>query len=676
MSRPYLLALSAALGCSARPAAPAPPGAGSLDNDLRFEIAAIDRAADPCVDFYDFACGGWRRSHPIPPDRTRWSRYAELVAVDLARERSLVEAAARAPATPVERRIGAYYTACVDQPAIEARGFAPLRGALEAIDRAAAPAELAGAIGELQQQVAPVLFTLYAAADPRDVRRQVATLEPGTLGLDSPEDYTRDDADSARVRERYRAHVARVLGLIGDRDPADGAARVVALETALARVLPGAAERRNSENQVHILSRRELAEHTPGFDWPRYLRGIGAEGRAEGIDRVDVVFVPYLEAVAAAVRGDVPGVRAYLRYHTARALATVLPAALEAEVFDFTQRIVRGAREMPPRWRRCLALVDRDLGDDVGRGFVARWFPDTSRARARALVDRVAGALRRDLATADWLGGAARDAAIRKLDNMRFTIGYPDTWRSYDPLVVRADDPVGNARRAAGLATARELAKLGRPTDRDEFFSLPQVLDGFGTNRLVSVGFTAGFLQPPVFDPRLDDAVNFGGFGGVIGHEITHHFDDEGRKFDQDGNLAPWWSDGDVASYQARAACFADEYGGFRIDDGTPVDGRLTLGENLADNGGLRLAWDALQPSTTGPAIDGFTPAQRFFVAWAQIRCENTTPEAARAQVHGDPHSPGRWRVNGVVRNMPELAAAFSCPTGAAMAPATRCRLW
>jgi len=285
-------------------------------------------------------------------------------------------------------------------------------------------------------------------------------------------------------------------------------------------------------------------------------------------------------------------------------------------------------------------------------------------------------ALRRDLAALDWLGPQARGAAIRKLDNMRFTIGYSDRWKSYDALDVRADDPAGNAQRAIALTTARELAKLGKPTDRDEFFALPQQLDGFGTNAMVSVGFTAGFLQPPVFDAALDDPINFGGFGGVIGHEITHHFDDEGRKFDTGGNLAPWWSPDDIARYQARAACFVDEYAQFRIDDGTPVDGQLTLGENLADNGGLRLAWDALQPSTERPRIDGFTPAQRFFLAWGQIRCENTTARAARAQVQGDGHSPGRFRVDGVVRNMPEFAAAFSCAAGSPMAPATRCRLW
>ncbi|HSR99418.1 MAG TPA: M13 family metallopeptidase, partial [Kofleriaceae bacterium] len=390
----------------------------------------------------------------------------------------------------------------------------------------------------------------------------------------------------------------------------------------------------------------------------------------------DVTFLDYLAAADAALARDLPGVRAYLRYHTARALSRLLPGALDREVFDFTGKTQAGVREMPPRWKRCLSLVDRDLGDDVGRLFVAHWFPDASRARARAQVDRIVGALRNDLAHLDWLGPPARAAAVAKLDNMRFTIGYSDHWKSYDDVDVRAGDPAGNAQRATAATNARELAKLGKPTDRDEFFALAQQLNGFGTNAMVSVGFTAGFLQPPVFDAALDDPINFGGFGGVIGHEITHHFDDEGRKFDAQGNVAAWWSPEDVERYQARAACFVDEYSAFRIEDGSPVDGKLTLGENLADNGGLRVSWDALRPALDGPPIEGFTPAQRFFLAWGQIRCENTTPRSARAQVQGDPHSPGRFRVNGVVRNMPEFATAFSCPAGAPMAPAERCRLW
>jgi putative endopeptidase len=657
---------------AARPPAPVPAPA----EELRFDPAAIDRRVDPCHDFYDFACGGWRASHPVPADRSRWSRYAELEAVNLDRERAIVDAAiagsARTGASAAERRVGAYAAACLDQAAIDRGGIAPIRPLLAAIDAIRQPADLGDVLAELHRSVAPLGFALYAEPDARDAHRTIAAIEPGELGLGEPEDYTRDDAGP--LRAQYRDHVERVLRLLGDGDPAADAARVVALETTLARALPDAAARRDREAQIHPMTLDALAGHL-AIDWRRYVTRLGAAGLAG----VNVAFVGWLDALGGQLTPDgLAGVRAYLRFHVARALATVLPRSIDEAFFAF-DHLQRGIQAQPPRWKRCLALVDRDLGDEVGRLFVARWFPAASRARATQIVARIVDALRAELASNDWLAPAARASAMTKLANIRFTIGYSDRWKRYDGLAVHADDPVGNARRAAGLAADRELAKLGHPPDRDEFFALPQQLEGSSAESLVSVEFTAGFLQPPVFDPRLDDPINFGGFGGVIGHEITHQFDDEGRKFDVDGNLAPWWTPDDVAHYQARAQCFVDEYSQFHIEDGSPVDGRLTLGENLADNGGLRLAWNALRPTAGAPAgetIDGFTPAQRFFLAWAQIRCENTTPEAARRQVHSDEHSPGRWRVNGVVRNMPELAAAFACPAGAPMAPETRCRLW
>jgi endothelin-converting enzyme/putative endopeptidase len=672
MSRIATLSCCIGVACGAQPPeatqiAQAPPA-----GELRFEISAIDRAADRCADFYAYACGGWLAQHPIPPERSRWSRYAELQTRNAAIERALVEAAARSARTASERRVGAYYAACLDEAAIETRGLRPVRALLDRIDGVRTAGEASDLIAILHQRVGPVLFALTVVADPRDVRRTLATIDLGLLGLVAPEAYTRNDAHSAEHRAAYEAHLARTLQQIGDAGAAASARRVVALETRLARAVPPPAERRDPEKLVNVRAVAELAAGAPGIDWPRYLRGLGAGGA----ERVNVKFVSYLEAVAAAVADDLPGVRAYLRYQVARAFARLLPRALDAEIFDFVGRTLSGARELAPRWERCLALVDRDLGDDVGQMFVAARFPPESRARARALVERIVATLRRDLAGLDWLGAPARAAAIEKLDHIAFTVGHADRWKRYDALEVRADDPVGNAQRGAALATAREVAKLGAPTDRTEFLDVPQRFHAFSAPETVSVGFTAAFLQPPVFDPAIDDPINFGGAGGVIGHEITHHFDDEGRQYNVDGNLAPWWSAEDVARYHVRAACFVDEYSQFRIEDGTPVDGRLTLGENLADNGGLRLAWDALRPAFDGPPIAGFTPAQRFFLAWAQIRCEAMSPQTARAQALNDPHAPGRWRVNGVVRNMPEFQTAFSCPAGAAMAPAARCRLW
>ncbi len=650
-----------ALGCSA----PAPPAAPVVhSNGLHFDVAALDRSADACTDFYQYACGGWRQSHPIPPDRSRWSRYAELEQQNLERERALVEQAARGATAPEERRVGAYYAACMDEAGIEARGFAPMHELYAAIDGIANAADATRVLSTLHLRGVSAGFDLEIEPDPRDIHRQVASIDVGILGLDDPDDYTRTGGDD--IREAYRAHVERLLRLTGDPDSVADSARVLVLETALARAVPNAADRRDNERQVHVLAPTELAALAPAIDWPHYL----------ALSRVDVHFPSTLAAFDMAVARDLPSVRAYLRYHATDSFSSALPHAVRDEVFAFYGRTLHGTREQAPRWRRCLSLVDRDLSDDAGKMFVAHYFTPTTRARARAMVDRIVGTLRRDLSSLDWLGAPARTAALAKLANMRFTIGYPDRWKSYDGVEIRRDDPIGNAMRARERASRRELGKLEHPTDRDEFFGLAQELDGFGTKSLVSVGFTAGILQPPVFDPAMDDAVNYGGFGGVIGHEITHHFDDEGRKFDVDGNLAPWWSPDDVARYEQRAACFVAEYSRFHGDTGLPLDGKLTLGENLADNGGLRISWDTLQPAGDGPRIDGFTPAQRFFLAWGQIRCENVRPEAERAQIHADPHAPGRWRVNGVVSNMPEFAQAFGCKAGAPMAPADRCRLF
>jgi endothelin-converting enzyme/putative endopeptidase len=332
---------------------------------------------------------------------------------------------------------------------------------------------------------------------------------------------------------------------------------------------------------------------------------------------------------------------------------------------------------MAPRWRRCLKLVDGDLGDDVGRIFVARYFDGAARARMTSMVEALTRSFRADLDASAWLDAAARDAAKAKLANMLVVIGASNRPRTFDGLKIDRGDAYGNAWRGQAFDLARVLRELGKPADREEFFDdLPQELDAFGSKSQNATGFTAGFLQPPIFDPTMDDAVNYGGLGSVIGHELSHKFDDEGRKYDAEGNVRPWWSDDVVARYEQRAQCFVDEYASFHVDDGTPIDGKLTLGETIADNGGIRLSYRALQPSESGPKIDGFTPAQRFFLAWGQIRCENVTPEAAKRRVTTDEHAPGRWRVNGVVSNMPEFASAFACKAGAPMAPEKRCAVW
>ena len=668
---------SAATFPAPAPRPPSPSATGAAPN-LRFDIQAVDRHADPCVDFYDFACGGWRASHPLPPDKTRWSRYAELDAQNLERERDIVERAATSGASgsPLDQRVGGFYAACLDVQGIEARGLAPLQELLSSIDAIRSPHDVAVAIANLHLRASYVLFDLDVGPDPRDTGTTQASLDTGSLGMGDPEAYRRADERSATLRSKYAEHVAAVMKLIGSVDPVGDAQRVVSLETRLAASLPPAAARRDSDSRIHPMTPSEIAARAPAFEWTTYFASVGLPP-VERLPRLNVAFPSWLLAMSTALAsGSLDDLRPYLRYHAANGLKASLPRAVDDAFFDFQQRTLRGAREAPPRWKRCLGMVNRALGDDVGRLFVARYFSADSREKATQVVHAVAATFRKNLATVDWLSPAARAAAVEKLNHHRFHVGYPDQWNSYDSVVVRRDDPVGNAERARMAEVARELGLLGRPTDRDEFGELVQSVEGFGSKPLVSTGFTAGFLQPPVFDPTIDDAVTYGSFAAVAGHELTHQFDDEGRKYDVDGNVRAWWSAEDVARYEERARCVTDEYGRFHIEDGTAVDGKLTLGENIADNGGIRLAWETAHPSGAGPAIDGFTAAQRFFLAWGQIRCENATPEAARRQVESDAHAPGRFRVDGVVENMPEFAEAFACKAGAPMAPVARCRVW
>jgi predicted metalloendopeptidase len=509
---------------------------------------------------------------------------------------------------------------------------------------------------------------VYVEPDARDASRMLATIDRGALGMDRG-DYTGTDAAAVALRAKYQDHLERVFRALGSSDAHGEAARVLAFEAMLAGHALTPVQERDLGAQYHPVAVADLGSRYGSFV-ARFATKVGLPPGG----MVSVSVPAWLEAVSGA---DLPSLRSYLHAHVVRSYAGSLPSALEQEEFDFRERTMRGAREMAPRWRRCLSMVDRDVGEDLGRTFVARFLPDASRARVRSMVDQVVAAFRDDIASVDWLDPAARDAARKKLAKLLIVIGASNRPRRLDGLEARPDDAFGNAWRARALAVQEELAKLARPTDREEFFdSLPQELDGFGTKSMNAMGFTAGFLQPPVFDPTMDDAVLFGGLGGVIGHELSHHFDDEGRKYDEDGNLRDWWSADDVKRFEDHAGCLVEEYGRFHTDDGTPLDGKLTLGENIADNGGLRLAYAASRPADTGPTIDGFTPAQRFFLAWGQIRCENVTPETARRQALTDGHSAGRWRVNGVVSNMPEFARAFACAEGTPMAPAKRCRVW
>jgi endothelin-converting enzyme/putative endopeptidase len=662
---------------AAGPALPYTPG---------LDPAAVDRGVDPCADFYAFACGGWMKANPLPADESYWSVFAKLQDQNLALLRQILEAVAPAyPARdPVSREIGDFYASCMDEAAIERQGARPLAAAAAGIAAIGSRDDLARAVAHLQltSEAVPgasVPFRLDWAQDRRDSSQVIAEISQSGLGLPDREDYLAQDPRSVATRERYAAHVARMLELFGEPQAAAAgdAAMVLRLETALARASLTRIERRDPANLYHPQSRDELAALVPGFSWDAYFAAVGLSGPRE----LNVAAPGFMRGLAALLAGeDLASWRAYLRWHLLRVHAEQLASAFATEHFNFYQRWLEGVTRQPPRWKRCVRAVDRNLGEALGQAFVARTFSASDKRRALAMVERIERAMERDLLELPWMSPPTRTQALAKLHAVANKVGYPDRWRDYGAIRIVRDDYAGNVMRAAELERRRRLAKIGRPLDRGEWTMTPPTVNAYYDAALNSINLPAGVLQPPLFDPRLDDAPNYGDTGGTIGHELTHGFDDQGRKFDDAGNLRDWWTPEDARAFETRAGCVREQSSRYAVAGDLKVNGQLTLGENIADLGGLRLAWMAwTEAAGAGPPaapIDGFTPEQRFFLGWGQSFCSHQTEELARRLVLTDRHSPDRYRVNGVVQNMPEFGRAFSCRAGQPMMPATTCRVW
>ena len=558
------------------------------------------------------------------------------------------------------------------------KGLSALQPELARIAAVKSRAQLVAEIAHLNDLGVNVPFDLYSDQDMKDSSQVIAVADQGGLGMRDPERYTDTDAEAVALRQKYLEHLKREFVLLGDSPgDADAAAQaVLRLETALAQASLTSVQRREREKQYHKFTLAELGALTPGFSWKQYLAGVGAPS----VQGVNVSVPAFLEVFnSLLVSTPLEDWKNYLRWHLVHVATPALPAAFVSEGFDFEGKALRGLSQMPGRAERCQDLVDRDLGEAEGKLYVQAYFPESSRQGVLHLVGLLKLALKEDIQTLPWMTAATRQQALAKLDIIGIKIGHPERWRDYSSLRIVRGDALGNAFRSLSFEFHRQMAMIGKPVDRGQFYELPQSIEGYHDNPLNEVVFTAGILQPPFFDPRMDDAVNFGICGGVIGHELTHAFDDQGRKWDGQGNLRDWWTEEDAAQYQQRAACFVHEYSQFTAVDDLKVDGQLTLGENIADNGGLHLAYLALMADLAGKApaeIDGFTPQQRFFLAWGQIRCSNVTEQRARSLARTDPHSPGRWRVNGVVSNMPEFARAFHCPAAAPMVRKDACRIW
>ena len=665
------LALSLSLFASA--AEPAKPAA------LNFSAASIDKTADPCGDFYQYACGGWLKANEIPADQSRWSRFQELAERNKLLLKGILEK--RMQADPkrdaTDQKIGDFYASCMDEAGIEAKGAAPLQEQLRKIEELTY-ADLPAVLAQLQRNGVSAALSFGSGQDFGDATQVIAQADQGGLGLPDRDYYFKTDPKSAALREAYQKHIAKMFTLAGrNQIQADNdAAVVMQFEVALASASQDRVFRRDPKNLDHKMSREDLAKLAPGFDWNRYFTETGAPEFAT----LNVGSPEFVKAVANMSHTEsLSSWKDYLAWHAIHESAALLPKAFVDEDFAFYGKTLTGAQELKPRWKRCVEMTDGLLGEALGKRYVEETFGAEGKKRTRSMVDALEKALGSDIKGLDWMTPATKKAAEAKLKAIADKIGYPDNWRDYSSVNILRGDALGNAVRAEQFEWKRRLDKIGKPVDRKEWDMSPPTVNAYYDPQMNNINFPAGILQPPFYDNNMDDAVNFGGIGAVIGHELTHGFDDEGRQFDPKGNLKDWWTAEDAKAFEKRAQCLVDEYSGFTAVEDVKLNGKLTLGENTADNGGLRIAhmalMDTLKNKKVQP-IDGYTPEQRLFLGWGQVWCMKIKPEAARMRAMTDPHSPGQWRVNGVVRNMPEFAQAFSCKAGAPMAPQPACRVW
>jgi len=641
------------------------------------DLAALDRKIDPCTDFYQFACGGWIASNPLPADRRSYGRFAEVQSRNFDILRRLLESPAPT-ASADARKASEFYAACMDEPAIERKGLTPLAGDLMMLDSSRNPDDLPVVLARLHEVGVPAFFRFGGSPDRTDATRQIAEVDQGGLGLPDRDFYLRDDQRSRELREKYEAHIAQLFTL-AEEEPADAVAHakaVVALETTLAKASLDRVQRREPANTQHRMTLTAFQATTPRFDWRKYNSAVGAPK----YQVLNVATPDFFKAMNDLLDTDsADNVKAYLRWHVLHNAAPMLPKAFADAEFDFFNRTLAGQPEPEPRWRRCVTETDRHLGEALGKAFVDETFSPQAKADTLKMVEDIKNAMRLNIDSLDWMSGETKKAAIAKLAAVEDRVGYPDVWRDYSELRVAKDDALGNTQRSLAFQHTRSIKKIGEPVDRTEWSMTPPTVNAYYSLNRNSINFPAGVFQPPIYRSGRDAAVNYGAVGGAIGHELTHGFDDQGRKWDADGNLRDWWTAGDASNFESRATCVADQYSSYTVAGDTHVNGRLTLGENTADNGGLRLA---LAAYLNGPGakvrdkIDGFTPEQRLFLGFAQVWCENARPEAERLKAQTNPHSSNKYRVNGPVSNMPEFAKAFQCKANAPMIRQNACRVW
>jgi endothelin-converting enzyme/putative endopeptidase len=645
-----------------------------------FSVAHIDETAEPCVDFYQYACGAWMKKNPVPADQSRWGRFNELQERNLAILKDILEtSSAKKNRTSVEQKIGDYYAACMDEGGIEKQGTAPLQPLLERVAQLENKAGIAGLLVFIHRIGAFPFFYFGSTIDYKNSSSIIAHFDQSGLTLPDRDYYLKTDAKSVETRDKYVAHIARMFELIGQskEDAAAGAKTVMAIETELAKGSMDRVSRRNPNNRYHPMTKQEVAALAPSLGLARYLETVGAPSS----EKINVGNPEFFKAVEKMVQiTPLEDIRTYFKWKVIHGAAPLLPPAFVKENFDFFGRTLTGAKEMKPRWKRCVEYVDTDLGEALGQKYVEVTFGRESKARMAELIRNLETALEQDIQSLDWMTEATKKRALEKLDAIANKVGYPEKWRDYSKLEIKPGDALGNSLRSNTFELQRQFDKIGTAPDPKEWTMTPPTVNAYYSPLQNNINFPAGILQPPFFDVKLDDAVNYGGIGSVIGHELTHGFDDQGRRFDAKGNLADWWTAEDGKEFENRAACIDKQYGDYVAVGDVKLNGKLTLGENVADNGGLRIAYMALIEALEGKErkkIDGYSPEQRLFLGWAQVWCQNMTDEAARLRAQTDPHAPGRYRTNGTVSNMPEFWQAFGCKAGQPMVRGENtCRVW